>query len=173
VGTEPKDPNVASGHGILALRIGIGVVWAMNLLFVFDPANGFFTGFAATAASFAPTSLGGGGFPEFVAVHAMAFSFLIAGVTLYLAVAFLFGVTTRLACWVGSIFALGLLVSQFGMTFFIPGGTDVGPMPIYVAVYIALFTGHAERTFSLDAWWAARHAVHAPSTATPDAVVTA
>jgi hypothetical protein len=173
VGTEPRDSDVAFGRGILALRIGIGLVWAFNLLFVFDPANGFFTGFAATAASFDSSSLGGGGFPALVAAHAMVFSVLIAGATLYLAVAFLFGVTTRVACVVGSIFALGLLVSQFGQTFFIPGGTDVGPMPIYVAVYVALFAGHAERTYSVDAWWTARHAARVLPAPTPDAVPTA
>ena len=52
---------------------------------------------------------------------------------------------------VGAGFALALLLSQWGATFYIPGGTDVGPMPIYVAVYLALTVGHAERYFSLDA----------------------
>jgi uncharacterized membrane protein YphA (DoxX/SURF4 family) len=158
--SEGRDPR----RGILALRIGIGIVWALNLIFVFDPANGFFSGFSATAGSFGPSSLGGAGFPQFVATYPMIFSVLIAGVTLYLAVAFLFGVTTRWACVVGAGFAVALLISQFGSTFFIPGGTDVGPMPIYVAVYFALFVGHAGREFSLDAWWSRRHARKARTT---------
>jgi hypothetical protein len=148
---------------MIALRIAIGLVWAVNLVFIFDPQNAFFATFATTAGSFAPVSLGGAGFPNFVAAHAMVFSVLIASVTLYLAVSFLLGVTTRLACVVGSGFALLLLVSQFGATFNIPGGTDVGPMPIYLACYFAMSVGHAERYASLDsllarwtAWWPAR-----------------
>jgi hypothetical protein len=142
--------------GIVALRMGIGVVWALNLLFIFDPANGFFGGFSATAAGFAPTSLGGTGFPQFVAAHPAFFSTLIAGVTVYLAVAFLTGTTTRVACVVGAAFAVALLISQFGSTFVIPGGTDVGPMPIYVVTYLALFVGRSEQSFSVDAWWSQR-----------------
>jgi uncharacterized membrane protein YphA (DoxX/SURF4 family) len=137
---------------MVALRIGIGLVWALNLMFIFDPQNGFFSGFSTTAAGYAPTSLGGTGFPQFVAAHPAVFSTLIAGVTLYLAVAFLTGTTTRLACVVGSIFALALLISQFGSTFVIPGGTDVGPMPLYVAAYVALFVGRSEQSFSVDSW---------------------
>jgi hypothetical protein len=130
-------------------------VWALNLVCIFDPANGYFTGFGATAASVEGTSLGGSAFPTFVAAHPLVFSLVIAVVTLYLAIAFLFGVSTRAACIVGTVFALALLVSQFGSTFVI-GGTDVGPMPIYVAVFGALFFGHAERTLSFDAGWSAR-----------------
>jgi uncharacterized membrane protein YphA (DoxX/SURF4 family) len=159
-GTDPSSaPSLSEPYarkGILALRLGIGAVWALNLLFIFDPANGYFTGFSSTAQSFSGQSLGGGGFPQFVASYPAAFSILIAGVTLYLAVAFLFGVTTRWACFVGAGFALALLISQWGGTFVIPGGTDVGPMPIYVAVYVALFLGHAEQSLSLDAWLGAR-----------------
>jgi hypothetical protein len=150
----------------VALRLGIGLVWALNLLFIFDPANGFFSGFSATAADYAPTSLGGTGFPQFVAAHPTFFSALIAGVTLYLAAAFLTGTTTRLACVVGSVFAMALLISQFGSTFVIPGGTDVGPMPLYVAAYVALFVGRSEQSFSVDSWWS--HRVLWRRRATPD-----
>jgi uncharacterized membrane protein YphA (DoxX/SURF4 family) len=152
---------------MLALRLGIGTVWAINCLFVFDPANQFFPTFGTTAASFESSSLGGTGFPAFVAANPQFFSILIAATTLYLAAAFLLGFTTRWACWIGAAFALGLLVSQWGQTFFIPGGTDVGPMPIYVAVYIALWAGHANRHYSLDALLArrlARRAAAAPVT---------
>jgi uncharacterized membrane protein YphA (DoxX/SURF4 family) len=133
------------------LRLGIGLVWAFNLVFIFDPENGFFTSFSATAASYAPVSLGGAGFPAFVASHSVIFSWLIAGVTVYLAIAFLLGITTRFACLVGGAFAIALLVSQFGGTFVMPGGTDVGPMPLYLAAYLALAVGRAERYLSIDA----------------------
>jgi hypothetical protein len=136
---------------MLSLRLGIGAVWAINLIFIFDPQNAFFTSFSSTAGSYAPVSLGGAAFPNFVAAHPLVFSLLIGGITLYLAAAFLLGFTTRLACVVGAGFAIALLVSQFGATFNIPGGTDVGPMPLYLAAYLAMLAGHAERYFSLDA----------------------
>jgi hypothetical protein len=152
------DPFVGldARRGLLALRLGIGTVWALNLIFIFDPVNGYFSGFGATAVSFAGQSLGGTGFPLFVASYPTLFSTLIAGVSLYLAVSMLLGATTRWGCVVGIGFAIALLISQFGSTFVIPGGTDVGPMPIYVTVYAALYLGHAERNFSLDAWWSHR-----------------
>jgi uncharacterized membrane protein YphA (DoxX/SURF4 family) len=146
----------AAERGIFALRLSIGLVWALNLIFIFDPQNAFFATFAATAGSFAPVSLGGAGFPAFVAAHPMFFSIAIAAVTLYLALAFLLGLTTRFACLVGAGFALLLLISQFGAKFYVPGGTDVGPMPIYVATYVALALGGAERYLSLDAALSAR-----------------
>lgn len=145
-----------SARGLVALRLGIGAVWALNLLFIVTPANNFFGGFSSTAQSYAPTTLGGPAAAEFVAAHPALFSSVIAATTIYLAVAFLLGLTTRVATLVGTGFALALLLTQFGSTFMVPGGTDVGPMPIYIAVYAALFAGHAERWFSLDAWWANR-----------------
>jgi uncharacterized membrane protein YphA (DoxX/SURF4 family) len=137
--------------GVLSLRWALGCIWALNMIFIFDPANGFFPTFSATASSFATSSLGGSGFPNFVAAQPWLFSGLIAAVTTYLAVAFLFGLTTRIACIVGTGFAAGLLVSQFGITFIIPGGTDVGPMPLYIGMYVALFISGSAPRYSLDA----------------------
>jgi uncharacterized membrane protein YphA (DoxX/SURF4 family) len=154
--------ETSTRRALVALRLAIGTVWAVNLVFIFDPQNAFFSTFATTASSYTSGSLGGPGFPAFVAAHPEVFSFLIAGVTLYLAVAFLLGVTTRFACVVGTAFAMALLISQWGGTFMIPGGTDVGPMPLYLGIYLALAVGHAERYFSLDAlaarrWFGLRH----------------
>jgi uncharacterized membrane protein YphA (DoxX/SURF4 family) len=141
---------------MVALRVSLGVIWATNLIFIADPANRFFSSFAATANSYAPSSLGGSGFPAFVAANPGFFAGLIAAVTLYLTLAFLLGLTTRLACVVGAAFAVVLLVSQFGTTFVIPGGTDVGPMPIYLAGYVALLIGRSDRQWSLDLWLSRR-----------------
>jgi uncharacterized membrane protein YphA (DoxX/SURF4 family) len=141
---------------IPALRIGIGIVWAVNSLFILLPANQFFASFGSTAGSFAGSTLGGPGISNFVASNAGAFSILLAGVTLYLAIALVLGLTTRIACVVGAVFSLFLVLTQFGVTFFFPGGTDVGPHPIYILVYVALLIGQAGRTFSLDGWLSAR-----------------
>jgi hypothetical protein len=151
-------------RAILALRVGLGVVWAANLVFIAAPQNQFFPTFGSTASGFAPTSLGGGAFAQFIASQPTAFALLIAATTAYLAVAFLTGFTLRLAVVVGVAFNMALLLTQFGSTFFFPGGTDIGPQPLYLLLYLGLALGDASRYYSIDAWLA-RHL-----TATPSAV---
>ena len=128
----------------------MGVVWALNMIFILDPANQFFPTFRSTAVSFAPTSLGGPGVADFVAAHALVFAWVTAILTAYLAVAFLLGVTTRLACLVGGVASVVFLVTQFVSTFQVPGGTDVGPHPLYLLIYLILFVGGAGRYLSVD-----------------------
>ncbi len=140
------------------LRSGLGVIWAVNLVFIVDPANMYFGTFAATAQSYGPTSLGGSGLANFVAQNAVVFAWMIAGVTAYLAVAFLLGLTTRLACYIGVLFAAALLWTQIGSTFVIPGGTDVGAHPLYLLIYVVLIAGAAGRGASVDQWiWKGGH----------------
>jgi hypothetical protein len=133
------------------LRVGLGLIWGLNLLFVVDPANRFFSGFSATAISFSASSIGGTVLPQFASSHGAIFAPLIAGLTGYLAVALGLGITTRLACLVGFAFNAMLLVTQLGSVWVIPGGTDVGPQPLYLLLYIGLFLGMAGRSFSIDA----------------------
>lgn len=171
--TPPDPPNDASApaqsswghaHAIELLRIGVGLVWVVNLLFILDPANQYWSTFSNVALSFAPTTLGGPGFAQFVAAHSLLFAWLIALVTAYLAFALLLGVTTRIACFVGSFFSAVLLATQFGSTFLFPGGTDVGAHPLYILVYGALIVGGAGRSVSVDRWlravWAEQRARH-------------
>jgi uncharacterized membrane protein YphA (DoxX/SURF4 family) len=130
----------------------MGVIWAFNLLFIVLPAADYWGSFSDVAASFGPTSLGGPGLANYVAANPAVFAVLIAVATAYLAVAFLFGVTTRLACAVGFVASLVFLTTQWTTTFAFPGGTDVGAHPLYLAIYVALFVGGAGRFWSLDAW---------------------
>lgn len=149
-------------RGILALRIGLGLVWAANLVFIVAPANQFFPTFADSAGSYAPTTVGGGALANFVASEPMFFAGLIASVTAYLAIAFLAGFTMRLAVVIGVSFNLLLLATQFGSTFYFPGGTDIGPQPLYVLLYLGLALGDASRSHSMDAWMA-KHLSGTPS----------
>lgn len=142
-------------RGVVALRVGVGVIWALNFLFVAWPANGFFQGFGATAESFEPTSFGGPTLAAAAAANAPWLAFVVAGVTAYLAVAFILGATTRVACGVGIAFNVVLLVTQFGLIVVVPGGTDVGPQPLYLLIYLILLIGHAESVWSVDARWRA------------------
>lgn len=134
------------------LRIAMGMIWVLNLVFVVDPMNQWFdpATFASVAAGFGPTTVGGPGLADFAAAHATIFAWGLAIVTAYLAVAFLIGVSTRLACVVGTATSLGLLWTQWGMIWVMPGGTDVGAHPVYLIVYMALLVGGAGRHLSLD-----------------------
>ncbi|MGB6501083.1 MAG: hypothetical protein WBG19_06765 [Thermoplasmata archaeon] len=149
----PKvDASRRISRTIEILRIGVGVVWAVNLLFIVDPANQYFGNFAETARSFAPTTLGGPALANFVASNAVIFSWIVALLTAYLAVAFLLGLTTRLACLFGGIFSALLLGTQVGSTFVFPGGTDVGEHPLYLLIYMVLVFGGAGQALSADQW---------------------
>jgi uncharacterized membrane protein YphA (DoxX/SURF4 family) len=148
------------------IRIGLGIVWALNLVFVLDPANQFFPGFAATAQGFSGTSLGGPALAEFVASNGGVFSVVIAAVTGYLAVALLLGATTRWACAIGFLFNTVLLITQVGSVAVLPGGTDVGPMPLYLVAYLGLLASGGPTIWSVDRWWAGR--VTRPGTAGVD-----
>jgi uncharacterized membrane protein YphA (DoxX/SURF4 family) len=153
----PEGPSPSRADRAIALvRIGIGLVWTVNLLFILYPPNQFFPQFAATAQSFAPTTLGGPGIASFVATHSLVFSVAIAATTAYLAVGLLAGVTTRIACAVGFVFNTFLLVTQFGTILVIPGGTDVGPMPLYLVIYLGLLAYGGPTLWSVDRWWVRR-----------------
>jgi hypothetical protein len=138
-------------RAILALRIGLGMVWAANVVFIALPANEFFPSFSSAASGYGPSTVGGGGFAELVASQPMIFAGLIAALTIYLAVAFLTGFTVRLALLAGGLFNVALLLTQWGTTFFFPGGTDVGPQPLYLLLYVGLAVGDASRFYSIDA----------------------
>ncbi len=139
-------------RGLDVLRILMGVIWAANLLFILLPAADYWATFSDVASSYGDTSLGGPGLANYVAANPVFFSWLIAIATAYLAVAFLFGITTRLACVVGFVASVVFLLTQWTATFTFPGGTDVGAHPLYLAIYVSLFVGGAGRFWSLDAW---------------------
>ena len=134
------------------LRIGTGIVWCLNLIFILDPRNQYWSTFSQTALSFAPSTVGGPGLAQFVAAHPEVFSWSIALITGYLAVALVLGLTTRIACFVGGFFSAVLLATQFGTTFLFPGGTDVGAHPLYILAYGVMVVGGAGRMWSVDHW---------------------
>ena len=171
-----RDPK---GVAIDLLRIGVGVIWAFNLIFILAPSNQYFATFQSSASSFAPTTLGGPSFANFVATYPGIFSWVIAILTFYLAFAFLFGFTTRLACIVGGLASLAFLLTQWTSTIVLNGsGTDVGAHPLYILIYLVLFAAGAGQYLALDRWiWASGHA-HVPgfsrwiaSPPPPDAVI--
>ena len=143
----PRDRRAVA---VEVLRIGLGLVWAANLFFIVDPANQFFATFSSAAASYGPTTLGGPGLAQFVAAHGAVFSVLITVATAYLALAFITGTTTRWACVVGFLLSGFFLVTQWGSTFYFPGGTDVGPHPLYMLLAVGLFLAPAGRSLALD-----------------------
>lgn len=169
-GRQPEEVSNAHRRGrmIEVLRIGLGIVWFANFFFVVYPPNNYWGEFATIAKSFAPVSFGGPGFPDYVAAHPLFFSWVVAVTTGYLAVAFSLGLTTRIACFVGSFFSAVLFAVQVGTIFIFPGGTDVGEHPLYILISGVLLVGGAGRSLSLDAWlrtsWA-RYAARRPAPA--------
>ncbi|MCI4317023.1 MAG: DoxX family protein [Thermoplasmata archaeon] len=149
------------------LRIGLGFVWLLNLVFIIDPRNHFWSSFSSTALSFAPTTIGGPGLAQFVSAHPLFFSWSIALITVYLTFALLLGITTRLACFAGAFFSAVLIATQFGSTFLFPGGTDVGAHPLYILIYATLVIGGAGKGLSVDQWlrdaWAVRRVDRRPT----------
>lgn len=148
-----RDPK---GMSIDLLRVGMGLVWALNLIFILTPSNQYFTMFQSMAGGYSASSLGGAGFANWVAGSPTFFAWAIAILTAYLAVAFLAGFTTRFACVAGAVASLAFLLTQFYTTFALDGsGTDVGPHPLYLLVYLILFAAGAGQYFALDHWmWA-------------------
>jgi len=147
---EPRRPDPRA-ISLEMLRIGMGIIWALNMVFIVLPSNQYFSTFASTARSFAPTSVGGPLLADFVGAHATVFAWGIAILTAYLSVALCLGLTTRWACSVGIIASVIFLGTQFASTFQTPGGTDVGPHPLYILVYLILLVGGAGRYWALDA----------------------
>ena len=140
-------------RGSLALRFGLGIIWSLNLIYIVDPASQYFSTFSKTAASFGSSTLGGPALASLVARSPVPFEILIAGVTAYLAAAFLLVITTRSACIVGAGLNFVLLLTQFGGIATIPGSTDVGPQPLYLVMYVATFLGSASSGRSPVVWW--------------------
>lgn len=147
--------------------MGVGLVWLVNLVFILDPQNEWFSRFSQTALSFGPTTAGGPGLAQFVASNASVFSWVIAIVTFYLAVAFVLGLTTRIACFVGGSFSAVLFATQLGSIFVLPGGTDIGAHPLYILIYAMLVVGGAGSAYSVDrrlrAAWARRRTSPRPA----------
>ena len=151
-GNRPGLPPTSWAGPFDLLRLGLGVVWACNLLFVVVPSNAFFPTFSNTVAGFASSSLTGPAGPRFVAAHPVVFSAAAAALTAYLAVAFLTGRSVRFACLLGAGFAVALLVAQWGTTFTWPGGTDVGPQPLYLLSYLVVYRATRLDTPASRAW---------------------
>jgi hypothetical protein len=152
---DPAPPNDRGRQLSLTvelLRIGVGLVWALNFVFIVAPANHYFGNFGQTALSFAPTTLGGPALAQFVAGNSTVFAWIVAVLTGYLMLALTFGLTTRWACLLGAIFSAVLLGTQVGSTFVFPGGTDVGEHPLYLLIYMVLVLGGAGQSLSADHW---------------------
>jgi len=152
VGAGSVSTGRSPSRMIEVLRIGLGLVWFANFFFILYPANNYWGEFPSVARSFAPVSFGGPGFPDYAATHPLFFSWLVALITGYLAIAFTFGLTTRAACFVASFFSAGLFAIQIGSIFVFPGGTDVGEHPLFILISGVLLVGGAGTSLSLDEW---------------------
>lgn len=141
--------------GFAALRIGFGIVWAINAALKWMPAfwqGGFLDNFTGAL----------GGQPAWVAMwinwwigvvspHSEAWAIMIAVCETAIAVGLLFGLFTRTAIVGGAI--LSLLIWAVPEAFGGPygqGSTDIGTGIIYTFVFAALWLGQSWRAWSLD-----------------------
>jgi hypothetical protein len=137
-------------RGIAFLRLGLGLAWIANAVYILDPSNDFFASFSGVAASFGGSTAGGPALANFVSAYAMVFSIGIAAITVSLAISFLSDVAVRAACLLGAGFNVALLVSQWGQISTLPGGTDIGPQPLYLIGYAALWVGYRPGELSVS-----------------------
>ena len=144
----------SSRRAIELLRIALGGIWAVNLLFIVYPAADYWATFSTLVQSSVGGSSGAGTISGLVLDDPLLFAWAVAGVTVYLAVAFLLGIGTKIACVIGAVFSAALFGLGLGSTFAFPGGTDVGPHPVYLAAYAALYLGDAGTSFAVN-----RHSV--------------
>ncbi|WP_037603568.1 hypothetical protein [Streptacidiphilus rugosus] len=145
-------------HRAAALRIGFGLLWAIDASFKWQP--GFIDGRTLD------DELGQGSTVHTPVIHQWievwhsvasaspgAFAVGTAVVETCIAAALILGLFSN-AVFIGSaVYALGIWSSAeaFGLPWDTPGITDVGPAVAYVFASLALFQAAAGATWSLDA----------------------
>ncbi|MEY9847816.1 hypothetical protein [Streptacidiphilus sp. MAP5-3] len=151
------DPSTKRLHRAAVVRIGFGLVWAVDASFKWLP--GFIHGQTISDELGQATSIHipvihqwlqmwhtiGGASPG-------AFAVVTAVTETAIALGLIFGVLSN-AVFVGSaLYSLGIWSSAeaFGLPWSTPGITDVGPSVAYIFASLALLHAHAGATWSLD-----------------------
>jgi uncharacterized membrane protein YphA (DoxX/SURF4 family) len=160
---QGADPHVRRLHRAAAVRIGFGLVWAVDATFKWLP--GFIHGQTIR------DELGQGASIHTPVIHQWlqmwhaiggaspgAFAVATAITETAIALGLVFGVFSN-AVFVGSaLYSLGIWSSAeaFGLPWSTPGITDVGPSAAYIFASLALLHAHAGATWSVDTWLRAR-----------------
>ena len=140
--------------GIGLLRIGFGLVWAVNAYFKWQPAfRDNFTSYLDKAGEGqAPIVQGWITFWENVVhVNPHLFAVTVACIETGLAIGLIFGLLSNLTDVVGVIQALLIWSTAEGFGGpYQPGSTDIGTAIIYGLVFVGLFFGRAGLYLALD-----------------------
>ncbi|MBA2396221.1 MAG: DoxX family protein [Ktedonobacteraceae bacterium] len=143
------------------LRIAFGVAWAVAACLKWQPA--FINGFAATIKS----AIDGqphivqvwlGFWLTMITVNPTLFAIVEASLETLLAVCFLLGVFTNVACIVGMILALGIwsIPEAFGGPYIAGQSTDIGTAFPYAILCALFLCANAGRYYGIDHLLAAR-----------------
>lgn len=135
------------------LRIGFGLIWAVDAFFKWSPAIrdniiGVLTqtakGQPAWEASWIQLWV------HVASINPPLFGILVALVETALAAALIFGIFPRIALWCGFLFILFVwsVPQGFGGPY-AAGATDIDSGLIYALVFIALIIGHGWREYAL------------------------
>lgn len=137
------------------LRIAFGIIWAIDAFFKWQPD--FFINLTSYLAG------GAEGQPllvqkwihlwiSVVGVNPHLFAVLVALAETALAIALIFGIFTRLACYGGILLSLVIWSTAEGFGGpYTAGSTDIGSAIIYVLVFVALVIGQSSKAWGIDA----------------------
>ncbi|MDQ2785844.1 MAG: hypothetical protein M3Y58_12665 [Chloroflexota bacterium] len=155
---EGMDHPIAAWRlrGLAVLRIGFGLVWAIDAYFKWQPAfhNNLDTYLSAGADGQPAVVKAWITFwVNTVGIQPHVVGIFLAVVETALALALIFGVFSNLA-YLGGIFlslAIWSTAEGFGGPYK-PGTVDIGAAIIYVLVFVALFLGAAGLCLGVDRW---------------------
>ena len=143
------------------LRIAFGIAWAVAAWLKWQPA--FINGFAATikgAIDGQPhiVQVWIGFWLTMITVNPTLFAVVEASLETLLAVCFLLGLFTNVACIVGMILALGIwsIPEAFGGPYIAGQSTDIGTAFPYAILCALLLCANAGRYYGIDHLLAAR-----------------
>lgn len=156
--TGTASPPKASKHdkGFAALRIGFGVIWAIDAAYKWVPAFRTETLVKQFSRHLAkvhtPIVHAWIDFWYRVAKgHQNPFGYTVAVVETLVALGLLFGCFSKATFVVGGLLSAGIWTAAEGAGLPITAGqTDIGTSIIYVLVFVALFLAAAGSTWSLD-----------------------
>ncbi len=143
-------------RGLAVLRIGFGVVWAIDAYFKWLPAfhNNLDT-YLSDGAEGQPAVVKAWitFWVNTVGIQPHVFGIFLAVVETALALALIVGVFSNLAYLGGILLSLGIWSTAEGFGGpYKPGTVDIGAAIIYVLVFVALFLGAAGLCLGVDRW---------------------
>lgn len=157
-GPAPATPALRRLHGAAAVRIGYGLVWAVDASFKWLP--GFIHGQTLDDELGKAAKIHTPVIHQWIELwHSVGtaapgpFAVGTAVIETLIALALLLGAFTNLVCVGSAVFSFGIwsAAEGFHLPWTKPGITDLGPSVAYIFASLALMYAYAGATWSLDA----------------------